>query len=193
MSPKSCRCWRNFERRRMVVPLAPLKPETPRLTTSDTSAETTDSSEHAQSDAPNQRSSRRGMKTILADVTEMWPPTLIHDTTWLACLADAGVTPRWSVGVADGFVDAAARCSPGHLARSRLGEVPAGRLLRAVMPSAERREATSTTHVSEDVSAGVNGNYRSFQPRPCSRIHRDSWSVRYARRFSVTQASVACT
>ena len=42
--------------------------------------------------------------------------------------APCWISLRWSVGVAGGFVDAAAGCSPGHLAGSGLAEVPAGLL-----------------------------------------------------------------
>ena len=59
-----------------------------------------------------------------------------------ACPADAGVSWSvvWLVGVAGGLVDAAAGCSPGHLAGSWLVEVPAVGLLTPMVMSAERRE-----------------------------------------------------
>jgi len=50
------------------------------------------------------------------------------------CCAQAS----WLVGVAGGLVDAAAGCSPPHLAGSGLVEVPAGGLLAPVVMSAQR-------------------------------------------------------
>ncbi len=87
------------------------------------------------------------MQRSIASVPCQWPGRPIQG--WVRP-ADAGVAGSLvvvlvlSVGVAGGLADAAAGCSPGHLAWFGLGEVPAFGLLAPVVVPAERREVALT-------------------------------------------------